>query len=251
MDYSYIPRNLLFELKRAESVCIFTGAELSAEAGLTTFKSPGYEWKDYNTSELSSKQGFEKNPQIVWSWYQQRRKSAADYGPSNAHNHIAQMQKMFNNVSIITQNVDCLHQYSGIENVLELNGNIFQSKCNDCNKPFTDYDIKKVSIPRCPHCGGYIRPKVNWFGERIEKNIIDKASTIVAKADVLIVVGIYSEMYPSDVLIKEASLNNTFLIEIQPDDTIFTDKMNSIFRGRYDTILRDIIKAYLHTFVNN
>jgi NAD-dependent deacetylase len=244
-------RDLLFELKRAEKVLFYTGADISADAGLATFYNPTEIWEHHDISELSSRQGFENDPETSWKWYQHRRRSVANHGATKSHFLIKELSSYLKNMSIITQNVDCLHQISGSKNVLELHGNIFKSKCIKCDSPFTSYTIFQDEIPSCDKCGGYIRPNVVWFGEAIDQTDYNKASLMTAECDVFVTIGIYQSMFPAKELISIAKENGAFMLEISKSRSINTDKMDRVLNGKYSSIIENIISDYKNLFIDN
>ncbi|MGA2296777.1 MAG: Sir2 family NAD-dependent protein deacetylase, partial [FCB group bacterium] len=160
-----IPDILIKQLQKAHHVAVLTGAGVSAESGIKTFRDPDGLWAKLNPQELASVDGFMANPEVVWSWYQHRLEIINNSKPNPGHYAIAEMEKLFPQFSMITQNVDRLHQRAGSTNVIELHGNIVENHCFDCHKPYaldTSPDYK--TLPVCPQCGGRIRPSVVWFG---------------------------------------------------------------------------------------
>lgn len=244
-------RDLLFELKRANKVLLYTGADISADAGIATFYNPTEEWEQYDISELSSRQGFENDPETSWRWYQHRRRSVANHGATKSHLLIKELTDLLEEVDIITQNVDCLHQIAGSKRVMELHGNIFRSKCFKCESPFTSYTIFQDDIPKCDKCNSYIRPNVVWFGEEINKQDYDEARIKAAECDVFVTIGIYQEMFPAKTLIEIAKDNGAFMLEISKENSINVHLMDRVLNGKYSTIIENIIQDYKKLFIDN
>ncbi|HPO63524.1 MAG TPA: Sir2 family NAD-dependent protein deacetylase, partial [Candidatus Kapabacteria bacterium] len=161
-----IPNELLEILHKVRKVVVLTGAGVSAESGIATFRDPNGLWTKMNPAELASVQGFMSNPKLVWSWYEHRRDIISSTKPNPGHYSIAEMQEIFTDFTLITQNVDRLHQAAGSKNVIELHGNIIDNHCQKCKKPFKgETSLPDEELPKCPECGGMIRPSVVWFGE--------------------------------------------------------------------------------------
>ncbi len=222
----------LFErILEAEQITMFTGAEISEEAGLSTIKSPKNIWNYFDVTELSSLEGFEQKPQLVWQWYQDRRKLVAKVGVNKAFKAISELQQILPNVKIITQNVDSQHQIAGGKDVTELRGNFFQCRCSKCNQSFQDYNINDEEIPHCPKCGGLIRPNVVWFNEKIDNEIIDRAMEIARSSDIFFMIGLYDDMYPTEDIFDAAKDGNSYIIEIRKLSSIFSDRVNFKYHG--------------------
>lgn len=242
-------RDILFEIKRAKNLVIFTGADISKEAGLATFYNPGYEWEDYDISILSSKQGFESKPDLVWKWYQHRRRSVAKHGATRTHSLIQELIDYLGGGSVITQNVDCLHQVSGTKNLIELHGNIFHSKCGTCSNPYSQYTIMSDEPQRCNKCGNPVRPCVVWFGEEVDEKLYQKSMELIYNADVLITTGLYNEMFPASAFIETAFDSNTFIFEISAEQSVNARYVNKFAHGKYSTILENLLKDLKRLFI--
>ena len=181
----------------ASSACILTGAGVSKESGIPTFRDAQTGlWAQYDPQELASPQGFLRDPGLVWRWYDSRRKKLDEVKPNPGHYAIAEMEALFNAVMVITQNVDGLHQRSGSKNVLELHGNITTFHCFDrmhkCESVLTGLDTP----PLC-HCGSLLRPSVVWFGEALSRGVFEVARAAVARCDVIFVIGTSGIVHPA------------------------------------------------------
>lgn len=245
-----IAREILFEIKRAKNIVFFTGADISKEAGLATFYNPGNEWEKYDISVLSSLQGFKANPDIVWKWYQHRRRSVAQHGSTKTHTLITDLIKLLGKGHVITQNVDCLHQVSGTKNLIELHGNIFHSKCSNCDRPYSEYTIMSDDPQRCKVCNSPIRPCVTWFGEEVETSNYNKSVELVTNADVLVTIGLYQEMEPAPRLLEMAHRSKTYIIEISSAKSVNERFINKFIHGRYSAVLENLIKDYTRLFID-
>jgi NAD-dependent deacetylase len=210
-------------LKKARRVAILTGAGVSAESGIATFRDPDGLWAKFNPTELASMNGFLSNPQLVWEWYQYRRKLIAEAKPNAGHIAIAQMENMFEFFSLATQNVDRLHHRAGSKNVIELHGNIIENYCVDCGSYYNDpINYEDKNLLQCNKCGGKIRPAVVWFGEMLPQDELEKAYYAAETSEVYFSIGTSAEVYPAADLPKHAKRNGAILIEINPNPTALT-----------------------------
>lgn len=208
-------------LSHAHRVCFFTGAGVSAESGVPTFrdKLTGL-WANFKPEQLASRQGFETDPERVWQWYQMRRKQLSKVKPNPAHDAITAFQQREDKVvNVVTQNVDGLHQRAGSQDVIELHGNIHGNHCFGCEARFTG-DVVALSVPpSCPKCGDLIRPSVVWFGETLPMQAWASAEHIVEACDVFFTIGTSSVVYPAAGLIQLAKSNGAMVIEVNPNPT--------------------------------
>ncbi len=218
-----IPLQLLERLTEAQKVVVLTGAGVSAESGIKTFRDPDGLWSKFNPSELASAEGFMSNPELVWSWYQHRREIIYSTKPNPGHYAIAEMEKLFPNFGLITQNVDRLHQTAGSTIVYELHGNIIDNHCMNCKKPYKkEIDLESKQPPICPECGGKIRPSVVWFGEMLPYDTLMKSQDEAASCDVFFSVGTSAEVYPAADLPIIALRNGALLVEVNPNETVLS-----------------------------
>lgn len=215
-----IPEELLRRLSTARHVAVLTGAGVSAESGIKTFRDPDGLWAKLNPAELASVNGFMSNPEMVWDWYQHRREIVYESKPNPGHYAIAEMEKLFPVFTLITQNVDRLHQTAGSSKVIELHGNIIDNHCFDCKKPFTGTILTdSKQLPRCPDCGGMIRPSVVWFGEMLPQGALEDAGLAAEDCDVFFSVGTSAEVYPAANLPYQAKNNGAYVVEVNPNHT--------------------------------
>ncbi|MCS6807934.1 MAG: NAD-dependent deacylase [Bacteroidota bacterium] len=222
-------QHLLRALVEARAVAVLTGAGVSAESGVATFRDPNGLWAKFRPEELASMDGFLKNPALVWEWYQARREVIERVTPNPGHYALAAMQAWYAErggaLTLITQNVDRLHHRAGSTDVLELHGNIVENYCSRCTRPH-DYrysdnpDVKEP--PRCSYCGGMIRPAVVWFGEMLPVNILAAAHHAAEHCDVFLSIGTSAEVYPAAGLPLEAKQHGALLVEINPHPTVLT-----------------------------
>ncbi len=216
-------------LKRAKKIVFLTGAGISQESGIATFRGNDGLWQKYDPTKLASPQAFRDNPKLVWSWYNDRRGKILAAKPNAGHIAIANLQQ-YREVSVITQNIDGLHQIAGSRKVIELHGNIFRTKCTKCvfrGRMKCEY----LELPPiCDLCGSYLRPDVVWFGESIKRDVWNEAIMHSMTCDVMIIVGTSLIVSPANLLLLYAKNTSATLIEVNPADTPFSDEMDFSIR---------------------
>jgi NAD-dependent deacetylase len=212
-----LPKTLIADLRRAKNVAVLTGAGISAESGLPTFRDAltGL-WSSFNPYDLATPEGFERNPKLVWDWYALRRKMAREAQPNPGHRALVSLAK-FAALTIITQNVDGLHQVAGSENVIELHGNIYRVKCFNCDRLAKEWDENSPSVPKCVHCNGYLRPDVVWFGEMLPTHAYFDAVHAAQTCDVFLSIGTSGVVEPAASLPDIASRHAATIVYINLD----------------------------------
>lgn len=211
------------QLDQDSSVTILTGAGISAASGIPTFRGDDGLWEEFDPSELASPQGFQRDPETVWEWYDERRQMIAEAEPNQGHYALAEWDDAFPKLSLITQNVDGLHEEAGSESIIKLHGSIWEVSCWDnCDSSpgsWTDRTAPLEEIPPiCPDCGGLVRPEVVWFGEQLDPAVLD-ASERSLNCDVFFTIGTSAEVHPAAGFITRASRQGAFTVEINPDTT--------------------------------
>jgi NAD-dependent deacetylase len=231
MNITDLPLKFFESLSLAKNVTVLTGAGISAESGIKTFRDPDGLWSKFNPAELASMDGFMSNPKLVWDWYQYRREIINSAQPNPGHFAIAEMQNLFPNFKLITQNVDRLHQRSGSEHVIELHGNIIENYCVKCNAPFMgNFDTADKVVPKCKNCNGLIRPAVVWFGEMLPVDALKNAEIASKKSDFFFSIGTSAEVYPAANLPLLAKSSGAVVIEINPNETAISGYMDYTFK---------------------
>ncbi|NOX38252.1 MAG: NAD-dependent deacylase [Calditrichaeota bacterium] len=237
-------RKLIERLAKAYNVVVLTGAGISAASGIPTFRGKDGLWNKFNPQELASVDAFMRNPELVWEWYNWRRQLIRDVQPNLGHYALVDMEAYFPEFYIITQNVDNLHQLAGSRNVIELHGNIMRNKCFDCGKPYAgEIRLEKKEIPRCPECGGLIRPDVVWFGEFLPEEAIRKAQEVSTAAEVFFSIGTSSTVEPAASLPYLAKGNGAYLVEINPEETPLSSVADETLRYPADQVLPLLVIA--------
>jgi len=236
------PDALIEQLRGTQHLAILTGAGTSAESGVPTFRdAQSGLWAQYNPQELATPLAFQTNPQLVWDWYQWRRELIAQVSPNPGHLALAKMQEIFHQITLITQNVDDLHQRAGSQNVIELHGNILRDKCFDCNAAIKTAPPATKSIPRCPLCGGLARPDVVWFGEFLDSDNLNLARKAAQNCDVFLSIGTSTVVQPAASLPVIAGKNNAVLVEINTQPTPVTRLAAYVLQGPSGEILPQLL----------
>ena len=229
---------LIEVLQEASRVAVLTGAGISAESGIPTFRGEEGLWKKYRPEELATPTAFSRDPKLVWEWYDWRRGIIGQREPNPGHEVIARWEESFPTVSLITQNIDGLHQKAGSKNILELHGNIWKLRCTQEGTITENYDTPmKETPPLCSNCGALLRPHVVWFGESLSPIILQKSIQLSSECDVMFVIGTSAVVQPAASLPFEASEAGAMLVEINPDPTPFSLYADFSIRGKSGKIL--------------
>ena len=225
-------------LQNTERVVVLTGAGISAESGIPTFRGQDGLWKTYRAEELATPTAFHHNPQLVWEWYDWRRGIIGVKEPNSGHRVIARWETVFPSLNLITQNVDGLHQRAGSTNVLELHGNIWKVRCTEEGTITENLDTPLNEIPpRCPECGALLRPHVVWFGESLQPAVLESAFQLSSRCQVIFVVGTSAVVQPAASLPLTAAEARAKIVEINPAPTPLTSYSDFSFRGAAGEIL--------------
>ena len=217
-------------IRDSKQIAILTGAGVSKESGVPTFRDAldGL-WSKYDPQELATPQAFQRNPKLVWDWYEFRREMVREARPNPGHIAIAELERRYPSTHVITQNVDDLHERAGSKNVIHLHGSIARSKCFfNCRGNPTIVDISQVEWdkesgpPSCPHCGRWVRPDVVWFGEMLPQDQLEGALAISMACDVMIVVGTSGLVTPAAAMPGYAKSAGATIIEVNPDYSMIT-----------------------------
>jgi NAD-dependent deacetylase len=207
-------------LRSAKRLTVVTGAGVSAASGVPTFRGAGGLWRNFRPEQLATPEAFGRNPRLVWEWYDWRRGLIAACAPNPAHEVIARWSEA-PGFTLVTQNVDGLHERAGTRNVVRYHGSIWTLKCAAaCGAP--DWDDRRVPLeplpPRCPECGAFARPGVVWFGEPIPESAV-RAATAATACDLFLSIGTSSVVYPAAALVADARSYGAFTVEINPQTT--------------------------------
>lgn len=238
------------KLLSAKSVVVFTGAGVSAESGVPTFRDKDGLWQKFKPEELANFHAFMKNPDLVTEWYSYRRKIIKSVQPNPGHYAIAELEKYFDNFCVITQNVDNLHIRSGTKKIFELHGNIERNYCIKCKKFYDLDDVFPDKAIKC-ECGGLIRPDVVWFGEMLPEDQYEGAVNVAKSCDVFFSVGTSAVVYPAAYIPIYAKQSGAFLVEINPNPTDLSHIADVVLQGKSGEILPLILDEFKKRRINN
>ena len=235
---------LIDRLTSNARITVLTGAGVSAASGVPTFRGADGLWKNFKPETLATAEAFGRDSRLVWEWYEWRRARIASCEPNAAHRVLADWSRRFPNFRLITQNVDGLHERLDTLNTIRLHGSIWEVSCwQGCAKSparWRDDTLKFAELPpKCPHCGGIVRPGVVWFGETLESDVVQQASDATA-CDVFITVGTSAVVYPAAGFIERARRDGAFTVEINLEGTPATGSVDLALRGRAEEVLPEI-----------
>ena len=228
------------QLRTARSVSVLTGAGVSVESGIPTFRSNGGFWQNNRFEDLATPAGFARDPKFVWEWYEERRRGIAATQPNAAHFAIAELERRTPQFTLITQNVDGLHHVAGSKNVNRLHGDIWILRCTKCSFEEENRNPLAHLPPRC-ECGALLRPGVVWFGELLPEGAIERATAAVLESDLFLVVGTSAQVFPAAGLIPLAIQRGATVIEVNPEETNFSAEVTFAVRGPAAEIMPSLL----------
>lgn len=241
MDF---PKDFLRFVTSATRVVVLTGAGVSQESGLRTFRdAQAGLWSQYKPEDLASPEAFTRDPKLVWDWYTWRREAIKGVRPNPGHYALVEMEKLVPEFTLITQNVDGLHRFAGSQNVLELHGNIQKVRCSQCGIFTETWVDDPDSVPTCSNCGGLLRPDVVWFGEPLPRGELETAVKASRACQVFFSIGTSGVVQPAASLAHAARNNGSVVVEINAEPTPLTPKVDFAFHGKSGELLPDLVKA--------
>jgi NAD-dependent deacetylase len=231
-------------LGKARHVCVLTGAGISAESGIPTFRDAQEGlWAKYDPLDLATPEGFERDPELVWRWYEWRRDLVRKAEPNPGHRALAELARRVPRLTLVTQNVDGLHQRAGSPGVLEYHGNILRDRCTVENVIAERSEDSRGGLPRCAACGGLLRPDVVWFGEAIPHRPMMLAAAAAEDCDAFLSVGTSALVYPAAGLAEVALGRRVPVIEVNPNETELTAHADIALRGSAGQALPSLLRA--------
>jgi NAD-dependent deacetylase len=230
-------------------ITVMTGAGVSAASGVPTFRGPDGIWKQYRAESLATPEAFARDPRLVWEWYDWRRQVLSTKTPNRAHEVLASWSRRYPQFTLITQNVDGLHERAGTENVIRFHGSIWEVLCwNNCAsspRRWRDETIPFPDIPpRCPHCNGLIRPGVVWFGEGIDRDVLERSAQAL-DCDLFLTIGTSSIVYPAAQLVHEAKSRGAYTVEMNIETTPASGLLDLALRGPAEETLDHVERLIL------
>jgi NAD-dependent deacetylase len=240
-----IPAALIGRLRRARSVVVLTGAGISAESGVPTFRDAQTGlWAQFDPLELATPGAFWRNAKLVWDWYAWRRELVAKAQPNPGHHALVTLEKRVPQFVLITQNVDGLHQAAGNAAPIELHGNIRRVKCSRDGTPVREWDDSSPrEAPRCSACGAFLRPDVVWFEETLPDEALAQGEHAARDCEVMLVVGTAAEVYPAAMLPAYAHHHGATVVEVNPKPTRLSERVDFSLRGPAGIVLPALVSA--------
>ncbi len=231
-------------LIEAKSVAVLTGAGISAESGVPTFRGAGGLWRKYRSQELATPEAFATNPELVWEFYNWRRTLIKDVEYNPAHRALVDLEAKVPHFTLISQNVDGLHLRAGTKNLLEIHGNIWKVRCTECGKITVDFTPDLGTSPRCDECSGLLRPHVVWFGENLDYDILQRAFDASTTCDVMLVIGTSAVVQPSASFPFEAKAKGALVAEINIESTPLSDLADITLLGKAGEIIPRLVENW-------
>jgi len=228
-------------LQQAGSIAVLTGAGISADCGIPTFRGSGGLWKNFKPEELATPEAFNRDPRLVWEWYNWRRELIASKQPGKAHYALVELEKRIPSFTLITQNVDGLHIKAGSRNIIEIHGNIWKVRCTACGLVKEDYRVPIEILPHCEDCGGLLRPHVVWFGESINLEDLRNSIDAIKSCEILIVIGTSGVVYPAASFMSVAKDHGAFIIEANLEETPNTHLADVFLKGRASDVIPQLL----------
>jgi NAD-dependent deacetylase len=230
-------------LNSVKSIAVLTGAGISAESGIPTFRGATGLWKQFRPEELATPEAFARDPQTVWEWYHWRRKLIAEANPNAGHRALARLEQLTPKFTLITQNVDGLHQAAGSKEVLELHGSIWKLRCTRCRREWFDWDTPEDRQLVYCQCGALARPGVVWFGEGLPPDVWTQAEQAVRSCDLLLLIGTSAVVYPAAGLAPLARSSGAKVIEINIEASPMSGIVHLQLTGRAGEILPELVQG--------
>lgn len=238
-----IPAELITVLRSAERVTVMTGAGISAESGVPTFRDAQTGlWAKYDPQELATPDAFRQNPKLVWEWYAWRRELIANTRPNAGHKALARLERLVPQLTLITQNIDGLHRAAGSADPIELHGNIARTKCFEDGRIVESWLETGDVPPRCPDCGGLLRPDVVWFHESLPQAALSQAVAASQNCDLFFSIGTSALVQPAASLAHEAQRYGAVVVEINLEPTPLTRHADFALHGPAGVILPRLVE---------
>jgi NAD-dependent deacetylase len=234
---------LRYLLRGEPVITVLTGAGISAESGVPTFRGEDGIWKKLKPEELANFDAFLKNPALVWEWYYHRQKLIKDIEPNRGHYALAELETIYKRFYLITQNIDNLHIRAGSKNPIELHGNIMRNRCIKCGALSYEVELlKEVSIPECSICNGMLRPDVVWFGEMLPPQSLKEANRAMQESTIFFSIGTSAQVQPAASMPIWAKGYGAYLVEINIEETLLTPYVDEFIKGKSGEILPVLLK---------
>jgi NAD-dependent deacetylase len=231
------------KLASASAITVLTGAGISADSGVPTFRGADGLWRNYRAEDLATPEAFERDPRLVWEWYNWRRELIATKAPNDAHYAVVQLERRCEHFWLITQNVDGLHRDAGSQKLSEIHGNIWKVRCTGCGVAEDNRDVPIAILPVCRRCKSLLRPHIVWFGESLFAADLEQCSTALSRCDVLLVIGTSGVVYPAAGFASIAKEAGAFIAEVNLDPTPQSALVDVSLQGRAKEIMPLLLES--------
>ena len=225
------------KLAAAQAIVVLTGAGISADSGVPTFRGTDGLWRNFRAEDLATPEAFERNPRLVWEWYNWRRELIATKQPNAAHDTIVELERRSPQFWLITQNVDGLHRAAGSRKLSEIHGNIWMVRCTACGRITENRDIPIQFLPTCANCRSLLRPHIVWFGESLAEEDLRRSYAALRSSDLCLVIGTSGVVYPAAGFASVAKEAGVYVAEINLDRTPHSDLVDLSIQGRAKEIV--------------
>lgn len=230
-------------LQHSHDVVVLTGAGVSAESGVPTFRGQDGLWRQYRAVDLATPEAFQRDPRLVWEFYHWRRRLLAPLKPNPAHLALAALEERLTRFTLVTQNIDGLHAQGGSRRIIELHGNIWHVRCTGCGQVREDRRLDLPPLPVCDTCGALLRPHVVWFGEMLDPAVLAAASAAVAACDFLLIIGTSGLVQPAASLGRLAKQGGAFVAEVNLEPTPQSDFYDLSLAGKAGDLIPQLLFA--------
>lgn len=231
-------------ITEAKNIAVLSGAGISAESGIPTFRGDGGLWNNYRPEELATPKAFFENPELVWQWYDWRRSLMKKAEPNAGHFALTELQRQKEKFTLISQNVDGLHQKAGTQDIIEIHGNLWEIRCTECGRIEKNYEVPLPELPpRCGACKEIMRPNIVWFGEIIPMQVIDKCIFAIEESDLLLIIGTSGLVEPAASFGMMAMQKQIPVIEINLDQTPNTGLYDISIKAKSGELLPLLVES--------
>jgi NAD-dependent protein deacetylase/lipoamidase len=230
------------KIGRSQDLAVLTGAGVSAESGVPTFRGQDGLWRQYRAVDLATPQAFQRDPRLVWEFYQWRRQLLQPIEPNPAHEALAVLEQRLPRFTLITQNIDGLHALAGSRNIIELHGNIWFERCTGCGQRQENRQLDLPPLPLCRQCGALLRPDVVWFGEMLDPEVLARAYQALQECQVLLVVGTSGLVQPAAAMGALAKQHGAFVAELNLEATPQSGMYDLSVQGKAGDLLPQLLK---------
>ncbi len=233
-------REVRARLATARAVTVLTGAGISADSGVPTFRGADGLWRNFRAEDLATPEAFARDPRLVWEWYNWRRELIATKKPNPAHYAVADLERRLERCWLITQNVDGLHRTAGSQKLSEIHGNIWKVRCTRCSRVDENREVPIAILPSCAACGGLLRPHIVWFGESLASEDLARSYEALGRCEVLLIIGTSGIVYPAASFAPVAKAAGAFVVEINLDPTPHTELVDVSLQGRAKDVVPEL-----------